>query len=129
MSQTLLSCYPSYPSYQSIEKWKLNMKQLPNPKRMKFLICQFCQVQIIKDWLQKHTFVMRVESTFMQSVLLSTFNWLLILNNAYGEIKDCINARSYLNPSCSPNATVFHWFTCSDCGVFRTQTKSFLILT
>ena len=65
--------------HQSIEKWKLNMKQLPNPKRMKFLICQFCQVQIIKDWLQKHTFVMRVESTFMQSVILSTFNWLLIL--------------------------------------------------
>ena len=72
---------------------------------------------------------MRVESTFMQSVHFVYIQLITNLKNAYGEIKDCINARSYLNPSCSPNATVFHWFTCSDCGVFRTQTKSFLILT
>ena len=59
------------------------MKQLPNPKRMKFLICQFCQVQIIKDCLQKHKFVMRVESTFMQSV---HFVYIQLITN----LKQCV---------------------------------------
>ena len=41
------------------------------------------------------------------------------------KLKIVLTLGVILNPSCSPNATVFHWFTCSDCGVFRTQTKSF----